>query len=136
MLSGSITLFRVTLGVTWTHLSLFLSLSLYIYIIVYSSTTLLCSLNKTIVLSELIHSFIKFFFKCIFAQFWYLSMNHSAVPNKSQFLGINLKYGTYNYGYNLDEVVAYEDLKNSLFLPLWLYIRIPISKIPIHDMKH
>ena len=31
-LLGNITLFRVTLGVIWTHLSLSLSLSLYIYI--------------------------------------------------------------------------------------------------------
>ena len=31
------------------------------------------------------------------------------------------------------KTIAYEDLNNSLFLPLWLYIRILVSEIPIYE---
>ena len=32
------------------------------------------------------------------------------------------------------KIITYEDLNNSLFLTLWLYIRILVSKIPMLDM--
>ena len=34
------------------------------------------------------------------------------------------------------KTIVYENLNNCLFLPLWFYIRIPISEIPILNIKH